>query len=232
MLMGIQARATRPAQRVRVAQRPLATLEPRPVRVLTEEIDVSAPLAGRQVVFGGSFDPPHFGHASVCHYLLDCMGADGVLMAPTYKHPFGKSSAPFEHRLEMCRRLVSSFSGRVQVSEIERDLGGEGRTYDLLTSLSQAHPQTRWALCVGADILGEVERWYRWDEICELAEVIVLGRGGYRPGALPGMQPVTLPEISSSEIRRQLGLGEPVWGWVPCAVIDYIHDSGLYKPQK
>ena len=120
----------------------------------------------------------------------------------------------------------------MQVSEIERDLGGEGRTYDLLTSLSQAHPQTRWALCVGADILGEVERWYRWGEICELAEVIVLGRGGYRPGTLPGMQPVTLPEISSSEIRRKLALEEPVWGWVPSSVIDYIRDSGLYGPQK
>jgi len=194
---------------------------------------MGAPLAGRKVVFGGSFDPPHFGHASVCHYLLDCMGAEQVLMVPTFQHPLGKQSAtPFEHRFEMCRRLVRTFSGRVEVSALERELGGAGRTFDLLKALREREPDERWALCVGADILNEVERWYRWDDICELAEVVVLGRSGYRVGDFAGLQPVTLPEISSSEIRRKLGVGESVWGWVPAGVIEYIGDLGLYGVQK
>ena len=193
---------------------------------------MSAPLADRTVVFGGSFDPPHFGHASACTYLLDCLGAERVLLVPTHHHPFGKQSTAFEHRLEMCRRLAAPFGDRVLVSEKERELGGAGRTYDLICALEQAEPDTRWVLCVGADILGEVERWYRWDAICERVEVVVLGRGGYRPGELEGMQPVTLPEVSSSKVRTMLAAGESVWGWVPATVIDYIQQTRLYLAQK
>ena len=220
MLMAILARATKAAGLAQTARRAPA---------LIKEDLVSAPLAGRTVVFGGSFDPPHFGHASACSYLLDCLGADRVLLVPTYNHPLGKQSTDFEHRLEMCRSLSEPFAGRVQVSEQERQLGGQGRTYDLLTALEEAEPATAWVLCVGADILGQVERWYRWDAICERVEVVVLGRGGYRPEALPGMQPVTLPEISSSEVRAILARGESVWGWVPARVIDYISKTGLYR---
>ncbi|MEC9466834.1 MAG: nicotinate (nicotinamide) nucleotide adenylyltransferase [Myxococcota bacterium] len=189
---------------------------------------MGAPLTGRTVVFGGSFDPPHFGHASACAYLLDCLGAERVLLVPTHNHPLGKQSNDFDHRLAMCQRMAQPFGGRVEVSDKERELGGAGRTYDLLTALEVAEPETQGVLCVGADILEQVERWYRWDAICERVEVIVLGRGGYRSKSLPGMQPVTLPAISSSEVRAMLARGEPVWGWVPAQVIDYIEQTGLY----
>ena len=76
-------------------------------------------------VFGGSFNPPHVGHVLAAAYLLSMAAVDRVLVIPVFRHPFAKTLASFEDRLAMCQ-LAMTWLPQVEVSDIERQLGGEG----------------------------------------------------------------------------------------------------------
>lgn len=175
-------------------------------------------------IFGGSFNPPHLAHQMLCLAVLETMEVDGLWMVPTYRHPFAKDLVEFEHRFRMCELAVELFSGRVTVSRIEADLAQpSSRTLDTLVALRSRHPTTQFRLVVGADILGERDKWYRWDEVERLAPSIVVGRHGY-----PSRSDIELPNISSTDVRARLARGESVASLVPRNVLAYIDEHGLY----
>jgi len=177
-------------------------------------------------LFGGSFNPPHVAHQMVCLYLLETQPVDVVRMMPTYQHVFGKELAAFEHRLAMCRLATAMFGDRVEVSDVERTLGGQSRTHDTLLHLTKQEPTTSFRLVVGEDILDETDKWYRWDDVVELAPPIVVGRQGYVGSTTAEIR---LPGVSSTEIRRRLGEGDSALPLVSRTVMDYIAGEGLYK---
>ncbi|MCU0694316.1 MAG: nicotinate-nicotinamide nucleotide adenylyltransferase, partial [Polyangiaceae bacterium] len=119
-------------------------------------------------VFGGSFNPPHVGHVLVASYLLAMMECDRVLVVPCFRHPFGKSLAPFEVRLQMCEAAFG-WMPRVEISTVERDLGGESRTLRTLRHIADAHPGWSLRLVIGTDVVQEAPRWYGFDEVEKLA---------------------------------------------------------------
>jgi nicotinate (nicotinamide) nucleotide adenylyltransferase len=157
-------------------------------------------------VLGGSFNPPHLGHALLPGYLLARGDADRVLVAPCWDHPLGKSLAPFERRMSWMRLALAQYDERVQVSPIEaelaRDRGGRpSYTLELLEACAARYPDARIRLVVGSDIVrsGETERWHRWDQIAARFNPIVVPRAGWSdPGA------ASLPEVSSTVVRAQI----------------------------
>ena len=176
-------------------------------------------------IFGGSFDPPHAAHALVPAYVRSVSDVDSVLVIPAFQHPLGKDTqTPFEHRLRMCE-LAMQHLVAVEVSPLERDLGGVSRTLRTLEEVARRRPEARLRLVIGADILGGVDRWHRWDLIEEMAPPIVIGRRGYPP---PTGCKVELPEMSSTEVRRRLGAGEDTEGMLSHLVRDYIDEHRLY----
>ena len=183
-------------------------------------------LCGKTAIYGGSFNPPHLGHQMVCLYLLEGLGADAVWMVPSFTHPLAKELASFEHRFAMCERLAAPFGERVRVMDIERNLGGHGRTYDTLVHLRDAYPSHEFVLVVGADILEETRLWYRWDDIKMLVPIQVVGRAGYAEGAQANAP--QMPAIASRILRERLRAGEDVMGQVPLEVLRYIRARGLY----
>ena len=181
--------------------------------------------AGTFAVFGGSFNPPHVAHQMVCLWVLETQPVDAVLMVPCFRHPFEKHLAPFVDRLAMCRLAAAPFGERVRVSEIEAEIGGESsRTLTTLEALAACHPGVGLRLVIGADILAERTKWWRWPEIERLAPPLVVGRAGY---AGPGAE-VELPPVSSTEIRARLGRREDPGGLLPRSVSAYIRARGLY----
>lgn len=151
-------------------------------------------------MFGGSFDPPHVGHVLAVAYLLATAPIDRVVVVPCHSHAFGKDLLAFEARRELAE-VAFGWIPRVEVSAIERELGAPSRTLRTLEALSAALPRARLRLVVGADVLGERERWYRWDEVVRLAEPLLLGRAGHPHAEAPA---AVLPEVSSTEIRARL----------------------------
>jgi nicotinate-nucleotide adenylyltransferase len=183
-------------------------------------------------VFGGSFNPPHIAHVMACLYVAETQPVDAVWVIPAFRHPFEKQLAPFEDRLEMCRLALEILGPRVSVAAIERDIatadGTPSRTLDTIEALIERHPGVTWRLVIGADILRERGKWYRWDELERLAPPIVLGRQGYDAPAELGPL-VTLPAISSTEVRARLSRGESAADLVPRRVLEYVSRRGLYR---
>jgi nicotinate-nucleotide adenylyltransferase len=182
-------------------------------------------------VFGGSFDPPHIGHLLAMTEVLSLGRADDILMIPCATHPFGKAAAPFEHRLAMCRLTAAAVgAGRVVVSDIERRRALSGRTLDTLLAVRQEMPDRELGFLVGADILDERDRWYRFDEIERLAPLIVIGRGPDEAGAADAAGALLcVAPVSSTEVRRRIAAGEDCSGLVTPDVLAYIEKKGLYR---
>jgi nicotinate-nucleotide adenylyltransferase len=177
-------------------------------------------------LFGGSFNPPHVSHLLAATWALSAVPVDRVLVVPVFKHPFAKELAPFDDRLQMCRLALGWVPG-VEISDVERRLGGESLTLRTVEHLAEAQPTWRLRLLIGADVLADLPKWHRFDRIRELAPPIVLGRAGVDDARAPA---AFLPQVSSTEVRAALGKGdvEAVRGRVPAAVIDYAVRLGLY----
>jgi nicotinate-nucleotide adenylyltransferase len=199
------------------------------------------PPRKRVAFFGGSFNPPHVGHVLGVVYALATAPVDEVLVVPVYRHPFAKHLASFEDRLAMLELALGWVPG-VTISTVEQELGGESLTLRTLEHLIATHPTWSMRLLVGADVLGDLPKWHRWDRIAELAPPLVLGRNGSNANA-PGITwvgegsgdrpPPLLPRVSSTEIRESIAAGDidAIRALVPAGVIDRIEARGLYRSE-
>ncbi|MBA2320252.1 MAG: nicotinate-nicotinamide nucleotide adenylyltransferase [Deltaproteobacteria bacterium] len=169
-------------------------------------------------VYGGSFNPPHAGHALVAAWLRWTDRVDEVWLMPAFGHPFDKVNAPFDVRLALCEAVASSVGAWVKVCSVERDLPAPSYTIHTLDHLARAHPAHAFRLGVGADVLPETPKWRAWDRILADYDPIVVGRAGWPTpeGA------VDFPGISSTEIRRRAAAGEPIDALVIAATRDRI----------
>ena len=180
-------------------------------------------------LLGGSFDPPHVAHVMAAWWALATQGVREVWLVPTYRHAFGKRLAPFEERVRLCQLAVEAIRG-AHVCAAEEELRDDplcGKTARTLEHLVAKHPERRFALLIGADILPETPQWYRWDRVTALARVVVIGREGYPGGAEP-----RLPAVASSAIRERLARGEDVGALVPRRVLEHIRARGLYRGER
>ena len=176
-------------------------------------------------VLGGSFDPPHIAHVALALAGRSLGGLSRVIVAPTFIHAFDKPLSPFEQRLAMCR-LAFDDVAHVEVSAIERELGGVSRSLRLIETLAAREPAVQLRLLVGSDILEQRERWRDFERIAALAPPLVAARVGHmQEGCQLG---AVLPEVSSTALRAALARGEePVE--LPWRVRAYIRAHALYR---
>lgn len=177
----------------------------------------------RVAVYGGSFNPPHVAHQMALAYVLATAHVDEVWMVPTFKHPFDKQLVAFSDRIKMCELAASPFKA-VRVSRVEEELGGDSYTLRTMKALKERHPDHRFSLVIGADLVAERERWHGWPELKELVPFIVVGRQGS-----PEAGGIALPAVSSTIVRRRIREGEPVDALVAADVLDYVRARGLYR---
>ena len=178
-------------------------------------------------LLGGSFNPPHVGHLMAAHYVRATQGVDEVWLLPTFRHPFGKVSAPYEHRVRMCEALCPDASGWLKTSRVESEVGKDGRTVDTLDFLRARHPEHQFSLIIGSDILKDLPHWKDFDRIRTLARVVVLYRAGHPAEGTVGPP---LAEVSSSAIREAMARGEAPGELVPSRVLAYVREHQLYVP--
>lgn len=195
-------------------------------------------MTTRVGLFGGSFNPPHIAHALVALYVLETQPIDELWFVPVYAHPFGKDLAAYDHRVAMCELLAAALGPRVQVSRAEQELASRpgfvaSRTLDLIESLAQPGRELR--LIVGADILSDTAKWYRWADVVAAAPLIAIGRTGFAVPEGSTVTGVTMPEISATHVRALLAAGgvdaPGVSGLLPREVLRYIATHNLYRQQ-
>jgi len=204
-------------------------------------------------VFGGTFDPIHYGHLRTAFEMLQALRFDEVRFMPCGNPPHrGTPHADAELRLEMVRVATEGQRGFVVD---ERELQREGPSYsvDTLSALRTEFPLRPIGLIIGMDAFLGLPKWYHWREILQLAHIIVAHRPGWRA---PDMGPlgelladrgthrigdlhqskagriyihdVTQLEISSSEIRELVAMGRDARFLLPDPVRDVIQRSGCY----
>ncbi|HET9622097.1 MAG TPA: nicotinate-nicotinamide nucleotide adenylyltransferase [Kofleriaceae bacterium] len=188
----------------------------------------------RVALFGGSFNPVHAAHQLVALYVLETQPIDELWFAPTFAHPFGKQLVAYEHRVAMCERAAAALGPRARVSLAEAELAQRpgfvaSRTLDLVDfAIAHGHAPR---LVIGADILGDAGKWYRWDDVVARAPLIVVGRAGHALPVGSEATEVTMPEISATQVRDALANGaSSVRGLVPASVLRYIAEHHLYSP--
>lgn len=189
----------------------------------------------RVALFGGSFNPPHCAHQLVALYVLETCDVDELWFVPTFVHPFGKELAPFEDRIAMCGLAADPLGARVEVSAAEEALAKQpgfvsSRTLELVEMLRADKPGREFRLVIGADILGETHKWYRWDDLAKLAPPIIVGRTGFAAPQGMTLTGVVMPEISATRARELVAAHDPEAArLLPREVLRYIERRGLYK---
>lgn len=176
-------------------------------------------------LFGGSFNPPHVGHLMAALYLRATIGCDEVWLLPSFNHPFGKPLETFEDRVAMCEAMALDVGPWLKVSRAEAEVGGEGRTIELLDWLMPQHPDVKFRWVIGSDILGDLPKWKSWARIESLVQVTVLHRAGYPAQRALGPPMV---EVSSTEIRERLEQSEVPDDLVPRRALEVARARGLY----
>ena len=186
-------------------------------------------------IYGGSFDPIHYGHLLLAESAREQLNLDKVVFVPAAiaPHKRGQESAPATARIEMLKLAISG-NAALEVSLLEIDRGGVSYTVDTLTALRDAHPEAELTLLVGGDTLADMPNWKAPEQIVQIARVAVVDRPGasFEQIVLPGAEilHVSMPliDFSSREIRNRVARGESIRYWLPRAVEQFILHSNLY----
>jgi nicotinate-nucleotide adenylyltransferase len=209
-------------------------------------------------VFGGTFDPIHYGHLRLAEELADRLALQAVRIVPARLPPHrGTPRVTSAHRLEMAR-LACAGNPRFQVDDRECRREGASYTVDTLLELrAELGDETPLCLLMGVDAFLALTTWSRWERLFELAHVVIAHRPGFEldtgdlPAALAeqtsarllrepaliqarpagGVLAVNIPplDISGTAIRAALREGRSARYLLPDSVLDYIAHNHLYQ---
>lgn len=158
----------------------------------------------RIALYGGSFNPPHVGHAMVASWIVWTGQADAVWWAPSFSHPFAKDLVPFDVRVGLLRTMLQTLGGPMHVCALESEMDTPSYTIDLLDELSRRHPEHSFRLVLGSDNLPTFSKWKESERLKATYAPIVVGRAGYdNPSGV-----VVFPGVSSTQVREQAATGE------------------------
>jgi nicotinate-nucleotide adenylyltransferase len=193
-------------------------------------------------ILGGTFDPPHNGHAAAARAVLATLDLDRLLLVvandPWQKSPL-RDVTPAEDRFAMTEALAAGIPG-AEASRMEIDRGGP--SYTVMTAEQILHEASNAGrgvpelyLVVGADLVPELQTWERVADLQRLVTLAVVSRptpGRDRPPVPPGWQSVSVDgpqvDVSSSGVRQALSRGEAVDNLVPAEVVHCIRRRTLY----
>ena len=119
---------------------------------------------------------------------------------------------------------------RVEVSPVERDLGGLSLTLRTMRHLQAENPTWRLRFVLGSDLLASCKSWEGWEDIEKIAPPLPIGRAGISPVRADQPTPIS-PAVSSTIVRTALFKGDYNWAerYLPKNVLEYIRRHNLYS---
>ncbi|MEQ8790355.1 MAG: nicotinate-nucleotide adenylyltransferase [Pirellulaceae bacterium] len=197
-------------------------------------------------IFGGSFDPVHFGHLLLAESCREQCRLDEVWFVPAAVPPHKQEDERTEakHRVEMLELAIAG-NPAFRVSTLELDRGGVSYTVSTLAAIGEQQPEAELFLLVGGDSLRDLATWREPERICRLATPAAVGRVGSPPADYSSLEPIVsaerlahirrhavempLVDLSSTDIRRRIAAGRSIRYMTPRAVEMYISQHGLYQ---
>lgn len=204
-------------------------------------------------IFGGTFDPVHFGHLRAAVEAREKLGLADFHLLPAGRPPHRSDTvANGGQRLEMLRLALDGCPDlRVDDREVRRS--GYSYMVDTLAEIRSETGEAPLLLMIGQDAANALDRWHEWQRLFDLAHLVVMRRpdahfncGGelrrqieerrvhdaaqllQRPAGRVLSLEITQLDISSTHIRALLAAGRSARFLLPDRVIDYIREQGLY----
>ncbi len=214
------------------------------------------PLAAPIGIFGGTFDPIHFGHLRSALELFEQLALQRLHLVPSAVPPHRDAPhATPEQRLAMLQLAVKGQPGFI-VDEREIERSGPSYMVDTLDSLRAEVGQTPLCLILGVDAFLGVPDWHHWRRLLDLAHIVVAHRPGWSMNEMSLsptlrqvvrehrlndvaalrtqsagrvlLQGVTQLDVSATDIRARIAAGKSANYLLPAAVWQYIQEQDLY----
>lgn len=206
-------------------------------------------------LFGGTFNPVHFGHLRIATELAEQLQVESIRMMPCAFPPHrDKPEVDGQQRLEMLQLAIDPQTV-LQADDIELQRSAPSYTVDTVRLMrDKVGTQTPLFLCIGMDALNGLDRWHEWQRIQDYCHIVVSSRPGF---SVPQSGPLakwidqrrckdlaelkqsahgnfyfcelTMLAISSTSIRKKVSNGENIGFLTPDSVVDYIRQQHLYE---
>ena len=189
-------------------------------------------------LFGGTFDPPHFGHLIVAQTIFEAEHFDKIVFVPAHIPPHKKEQkiSSVALRLEMLK-IATKDNPNFEISDIELKRGGISYSLETIHTYKEQTGLDREDLyyLIGSDSLKQFQTWQNPKAILEECQLIVAIRPGFRPSDIPNwilakVQFANIPriEISSTQIRARWVEDKTIRYMVTQPVWTYINKHNLY----
>lgn len=193
-------------------------------------------------IFGGSFNPVHFGHLQIANFFIDEKLVDEIYFVPNFLNPLKKTDSEWiepHHKLKMLQLALQTLknSSKFHINTFEIDQPQKSYTLHTLRYFRKKFPNTQLFFICGDDILNNIDRWYNLEEVLSLCSFLVYNRSlqpliknprikKYSKNFIFTQAPFY--EISSNKIRSSIQKNEGVNSLTPSKVVDYILKEKLY----
>lgn len=197
-------------------------------------------------LYGGSFDPVHYGHLLLAECCREKLALDEVWLLPAAvpPHKQDRERAADKHRFAMLELALGGHE-QLKASPLEIDRGGVSYTIDTLAAVREQLPAATLFLLMGADSLHDLPTWREPARICQWSIPAVVHRGGAAEPDFSVLTPLVTPdrlavirasqvqmpliELSSTDLRHRAAHGQSLRYRTPRAVEKYIEAHLLYK---
>ncbi len=205
-------------------------------------------------IFGGTFDPIHYGHLRTALDVQQCLSLDEVRFIPCSVPPH--RNKPVAEPLQRLAMVRAAIAGQKEFTVDDRELQREGPSYmvDTLTSLKHDFKTESLCLILGMDAFNGLEQWHQWQQIFELANIAVMKRPAgtgqiemnkklmllvkdrivevtdfqkKQNGGICFVS-VTQLDISATMIRQQWQQGKDIHLFLPESVLTLIQQQNIY----
>jgi nicotinate-nucleotide adenylyltransferase len=206
-------------------------------------------------IFGGTFDPVHYGHLRSALEVMDIFGLDEVRLIPCANPPHREQPAvSAKMRLQMLELAIKNQPGlKIDTRELDRYDQHQAPSYmvDTLKSLRQEFPTEPLLLFIGSDAFKHLTGWHQWQQLFDYTHIVVMTRPGFETQQLDGFfkarlavdikelaqassgklcfQQITQLDISATAIRDIIARKQNPGFLLPDAVIEYIKKNKLYE---
>lgn len=193
-------------------------------------------------LFGGTFDPIHYGHLNAAWQSLQTLALEQVWFIPNHLPPHrARPQASAVQRVAMIELAIADIQA-FQVNRVEVDKNKPSYTIDTLIALQQHHADAEFYWLMGNDSFNSLPSWHRWQEISRYARLIVLTRPGHPLKISPELEAwlsqagnqvksvaITELNIASTDIKQQFQLKQVPRFLLPDAVLDYCQQQQIYQ---
>lgn len=184
-------------------------------------------------IFGGTFDPIHYGHLITTQFVLEKRGLDKIIFIPSHisPHKLDVKTVTDSHRFNMVKLAIDN-NPLFEISDYEINKNDISYTLNTLLHFKKIYNDIE--LIIGFDNLLVFDKWYKPDQIFDEVTVVAMNRNGnfsnkinnFTERAVIINTPVV--DISSTEIRERVKNNLPINYLTPQAVVDYIYLNKLY----